>query len=337
MNAVIVKRKGSDLIVDRYQNNLSSFQLLKDFLDKNIPLALFIHGKGVLTKLLPFEEAKEKSTSGLLSKVLPNATPSEFNIQVLAVQPETSISVIRASVLNNLLNELRAVDLLSIVNIHIGKIQIQAQANTLEVSVEAFAAALSVFTRNDDGIRDSDLLSSITEEFRQKQKFERRGVTLLVACFLVLLCNYLLFENYRSESNRTAAELDLNKSALHKYEALQQEFDEKTVFLKNNGLLKTSKTSYYADDLAHDLPGEIRWQELNIHPEKKEIDPDGNSQSSYNQNIISLSGWCSKSTALNDWIKALEAKPWISKVELLDYKQDHAKKDGVFQLALSIR
>jgi Tfp pilus assembly protein PilN len=204
-----------------------------------------------------------------------------------------------------------------------------------EKSLIAFATALSYFTGNDNGILNSIQVNNLKEEFYQKQKFEVRGWAVLAVTFLILMINYFVFNNYWSKNNAMNAQLTLTQSALQRYEKLKTEFAQKKEFLEQNGLLDHSRTSYYADQLAGNLPASIQWTGLNIHPLKKKKASDETETLFFENKLISISGNCQRSTDLNDWMKEIKKQTWVKDVTLVDYKQENAKEDGVFLMEIS--
>src|SRR3989344_4284910 len=200
-----------------------------------------------------------------------------------------------------------------------------------------FAAALSYFIGMSEGFVNSDKIDSIKDDFKQKQKFQLFGWSLLIGTFVVLLVNYFVFNHYWEKSTEMNSKLVLNQSALKRYESLKAEYAQKKIFLEQNGLLESSRTSYYADRLAASLPASIQLLDMNIHPLKKKEASDISNALYFDTKTIKISGKCDRNTELNDWMKELEANIWIEKVKLVDYKQANAKDDGVFFIEILIK
>lgn len=202
--------------------------------------------------------------------------------------------------------------------------------------VIAFAAALSYFLGTDNGIEKSLVINGIKEEFKQKQKFEFAGWSLLIATFCILLGNYFIFNHYWTKTLDLSSTLSSNQSALNHYGTLNKEFAQKKDFLEQNGLLESSRTSFYADKLAENLPSSIQWIEVNIHPVKKKQSGVETEGFFFENKIIKISGKCQRSTDLNDWMKTVKLKSWISNVTLLNYTQDNATDAGSFLIEIKL-
>jgi Tfp pilus assembly protein PilN len=200
-----------------------------------------------------------------------------------------------------------------------------------------FAAALAYYTNERNDIFNSQALNQLKEEFDQKQKFELRGWILLIATFLILIANYFVFNHYWNLNKEMNTQLESAQAALTRYEKLKVEFDQKQQVLKENGLLENSRTSFYADQLARELPASIQLIGLNIHPlKKKKTGEEDKGFAFENQNIL-VSGNCQRNTELNDWMKKIKKLSWVQDVTLINYKQDNLKENGIFLIEIQIK
>jgi Tfp pilus assembly protein PilN len=200
-----------------------------------------------------------------------------------------------------------------------------------------FAGALSYFTGNTDDVFNSVLLNELKEEFHQKQKFELRGWILLVATFIILIINYLFFNNYWSKNKEMNAQLELTQVAMQRYEKLKTEFDQKKQFLEQNGLLENSRTSYYADQLSKELPASMQFTGLEIHPLKKKKTGEDDKGFLFENKLIRVTGNCQRNTELNEWMKKIKKQNWVEDVVLSNYKQDNAKENGFFLVEIKLK
>ncbi|MBA3970727.1 MAG: hypothetical protein H0X46_01020, partial [Bacteroidetes bacterium] len=132
--------------------------------------------------------------------------------------------------------------------------------------VVPFAAALSAFVDGSSGLINSESLKNAKKEFKEKQKFQLWGWSLLIATFIILLANYFVFDHYWKKQNDINSALQVNQSSLKRYELLNVEYTQKKEFLLENGLLENSRTSFYADKLAASVPASIQLLEMEIHP-----------------------------------------------------------------------
>ncbi len=201
----------------------------------------------------------------------------------------------------------------------------------------AYAAALSFFIGGDKGIANSEAITSLQENFKEKQKFHFFGWMLLIATFVILIANYFVFDHYWGKSRDINSRLVLNQSALKKYEALKIEYSQKKEFLEQNGLLENSRTSFFADRLAASIPFSIQLLDCYIYPLKKKKADDLTNAFYFDNKTIRISGTCNRNTELNDWMKTLKENHWIANINLLNYKQDNAKEAGLFFLEIKLK
>jgi len=200
-----------------------------------------------------------------------------------------------------------------------------------------FAAAVSYFVGNTEGVLNSENINILKEEQAQKRKFELTGWVALIAIFVVLLINYFTFNHYWKKSQDINSLFTQNESALQHYEALKAEYERKKGFLEQNGLLENSRTSFYADELAASLPESIQWLDVNICPVKKKQNSEEDKGIYFENRIITISGKCRRSADLNDWIKQIKKNVWINSTSLVAYKQDNANEAGLFLIKMELK
>ncbi len=382
INAVVLKKTKASLNTDKQKEGIADFEELAEFIGTELPIVLVLNGKGIVHRKISFSENDTALT--LLNKVLPNANPNEFDLQQTLISPtQVFISLIRSSVINEVLEELKKNKLTNIASCLLGPFSVNnllplinkngiangqfnfnayqlqvTEQQIADVTITAtekinedvfigdeaihskqlipFAAALSYFTGADAGIINSEDINAVKEEFKQKQKFKLIGSALLVFTFTVLLVNYFTFNHYWTKSRNMGTELTLNQSALNRCNNLKAEFNRKKEFLEQNGLLENSRTSFYADRLAESLPSSIQWIDVNIRPVKKKQDAEETEGLLFENKLIKISGRCQRSTDLNNWLKEVKAKSWISSVTLLNYKQNSAADDGLFLMEIKL-
>lgn len=201
----------------------------------------------------------------------------------------------------------------------------------------AFAGALTYFTGSAGDISNAAIVNQLKEEFRQKQKFEFRGWAILLTTFLILIINYLIFNNYWSQNKAMNTQLQLTQVAMQRFDKLKKEVDQKKQFLEQNGLLESSRTSYFADQIAKELPPSIQLTNLDIHPLKKKKPGDEGTNLLFETKVISVSGNCQQSTELNEWMKRLKKYDWTQEVTLSNYKQDNARENGFFSIEIKLK
>lgn len=382
INVIVLKKIKSIVTLEKQKTGIESFEELAQFIDTNLPITLVLNGKGIIHRKVNLSENDTSVT--ILNKVLPNANANDFNLQQTVISSsQVFVSLIRSSVVNELVEQLKKHKLTNITGCLLGpfainnilplintniisneqlrfdtyQLQIREQQITditiseseninkpiligddqiQEKLIIAYATALSYFLGSDAGIIKSEIIDDLKEEFKQKQKFEFIGWSLLIVTFAVLIVNYFVFNHYWTKTRNVSTTLTFNQSALYRYDTLKVEFAEKKKFLEQNGLLESSRTSFYADKLAGSLPLSIQWIDVNIHPVKKKQVNDETEGFFFENKSVKISGKCQRSTDLNDWMKEVKLKSWISSVTLLNYTQDNATDDGLFLIEIKL-
>lgn len=210
--------------------------------------------------------------------------------------------------------------------IRIGEEQVPALLLT------AFAAAFGHFTGMPVAV-SAEQFTAAREEFRQKRRFRLGAAALLVTVLLVLLVNYLAFQHYWDEKGRLDAQLSLSGGEWQRYQLLEKKLSEKQQFLEGSGLLRASRTSFYADELAADLPAELTLTRLNLMPRLAVTNSD---TLAFQPGVAVVEGWCRQSVELNRWIGQLKEKNWIRNVSLQSYNQAKGDDHGEFSIRIDI-
>ncbi len=201
--------------------------------------------------------------------------------------------------------------------------------------VICFAAAFQYFIKDESLQVGIPAIATGKEEYKQRQLFQLTGWGILIVFLSVLMINYFVFNHYWNKKNEISSKVSMNQAELSKLEKLENEVTEKQQFFEKTGLLEASRTSYYADQLAQDLPNTIQLTMLDISPLVKKINVE--ESISFLAKTIEVSGNCKKSNELNNWIKIIKKKKWVNEVALLNYSQDKSKDDGEFSIELKIK
>lgn len=199
----------------------------------------------------------------------------------------------------------------------------------------AFASASGYFISKGEAV----LIPEITgqqQEFRHRKIFQMAGWAALIIFFSSLLLNFFLFSHYNSRAQELNAKVFKSRDELAGIASLQGELQQKQKFLDRMGLLESSRTSYYADRIATDLPKQVQLSEMFICPVEKNTNA-GKKELSFIPNAIRIEGKCRKSAELNDWIKLLKEKDWIKSVNVLNYTQENNGEPGEFRLMVNTR
>ncbi|HET6243895.1 MAG: hypothetical protein H0V01_04415 [Bacteroidetes bacterium] len=178
------------------------------------------------------------------------------------------------------------------------------------------------------------LVKESREELVQKKLFQFTGISALVVFLTILFFNFFLFNYYGDQVQQMNAAFSGKKEQLEIVNELNTKVKEKQDFLEKTGLKGSSKTSFYADRIAFDLPETIQLTHLYLHPSEKKIKKDD--PFVFLKNTIVVKGNCKKSTELNEWIRTIKQMKWVNDVSVINYKQENYKEPGEFEIIITI-
>lgn len=199
----------------------------------------------------------------------------------------------------------------------------------------AFASAFQYFNPIDLVESNIQYVLTAREEFKNEVKFKKSGVAVLAGFFLILLANFVLFSYLSGKVNSKSAAAAIGKGELTLIDSLNQQIAERTLFLNKSGLSEPSRTSYYADQIAQNLPENITLTSMIIQPVKQDIEDEDRLE--FENRKILVKGKCPYSLDVNEWVKSLRNKNWVSSITLLNYQQKQEGDKGEFLVEIIFR
>ena len=216
------------------------------------------------------------------------------------------------------------------VNYNIGSITVH-EKNLISASI----AYQFIMGHKDYKVQNVPLIIQAERRVEQKRKFEARLAFILVFFLAILTVNYFVFEHYWNKRNVLASQFVLNQDAFSRLEKLKADFSERERFLQTTGFLESSRLSYYADQVALNLPESIFLTRMNLNPQKLKMGDKGDL--AFNNKTVTVSGTCRKSTEINEWIKLLKQKPWIKDLVMVNYSFDTSRELADFTIEISTK
>ncbi|MGE0637859.1 MAG: hypothetical protein AB7G44_08380 [Bacteroidia bacterium] len=370
-NLITIERKKESLLITNKINNVTDIQKVIEALDINSPVVIVVNGKGIMHRKL---QANNRQGASSISAVLPNAKEDDFYIQkfsddfvsiirksvldkIVGVFLAAKIWVCEVSVgpfslqtLNSFIsvNEgamyagdfkvlfvegkislIEAKEAIIDSTIHVGNEQLK------QSELIPFAAAFGYILKDSNRpIIQIASIESTAKEFFYSKVFKATGWSVLITFFVLLLVNFVLFSVYTEKLNVAQASLTLGQQQIQEYTRLKNELSEKEKFLREAGLSGSSRTSFFADRIAMDLPHDILLEQLLINPSEKKIRE--GEQADFIQKVIVVKGSCDNSPVLNAWLKILKENDWVRDVEVLNYDHSGSGSKGVFELRIKV-
>ncbi len=196
------------------------------------------------------------------------------------------------------------------------------------------AALELILKRNTRTTNINEKTKVLTDDFKQDRIFNQGLKAGVITILSVLLINFFVFNHYYNGVNTLRETSQLITTS--KEQILQLDTKVSKTEKMIDDLLKssTSRSSFYASDLIHDIPETILLSTLNYQPLLKRIKDDKPILTDTN-NLL-LSGASSDRQLFSTWISSLEAKPWIAHVEIISY-EDVSTSKALFSLKLTMQ
>ncbi len=364
--AVVLELKGG--VISKLEEIEGPDFTCLEALDKGVPVALSISGRGVIGKEV---SAKAISEGRAVELVLPNAKSDDFYLQLEG----TFATISRKDHVQKIVEELSGLGF-SVCDVSLGGIPLQSlngilgnpeliQAGPHQLQTHEGKLSSYLFKPNDSStifmIGEEKIkpelalaytlafqqlapIASIVitdgpwetnrEELKQQKLFKLTGWGILMLFLVALMTNYFVFSHFEQKKNELSSQLGMYQGLLDRSDSLKKEVEEKQHFLEGAGWTKPSRTSYYADQIALTVPKSVLLKELNLHTLDKKASREQR-KNIFLADRLQLQGECSKVTELNPWIETLKGMDWITDVEV-NYAYDQKERVGNFIIDIQL-
>lgn len=156
----------------------------------------------------------------------------------------------------------------------------------------------------------------------------------LVFIFAALIINFLVFNHYFNKLKTLEQSAKVNQNIKAQVAGLNEKVSKSQKMVDDLLNNNNSKSSYFINEIAKDLPASVQLKELNYQPLLKRIKAEEAIKNE--EEVILVSGESTDSNIFSDWIALLEKKKWLSKVEVTDYADISTRRaDFKFKILLS--
>jgi len=366
-NVILFKKKKEKLKIVKRQEKVNSINELLKITGKYCSFILHFTGKGVLNK-------KIENRPNYRSKIFMNVNLEDFHFTDVETQSYIFSSVIRKNVVDDIIGEFNTKlnHVISISSgpfisqviknkiipnsVIVNKSSLEfdknilvdfsketkeiakeyalegnQQVNNLELATFAHAD-LFFFPKENYILPEDEKFSEGKQETEQKNIFIRFGASMLVFFLVVLIGNMVYLDNLNEDININHQELSVSEQTLQEVVKLTDEKNRKEKMLKSSGLLNRQFLSFYLKELSNSTPNNISFTNVSIRPLLNEIK--NNYKIEIEENTIYIIGETISSNLLSEWIKKIERKNWINKIDILNYY--YSKGRGEFELKIEI-
>jgi hypothetical protein len=198
----------------------------------------------------------------------------------------------------------------------------------------AFGSAFSYFNKVPFLKSNISSVSSEYDEFKGEMKLKKTSVLILIISLFLLLSNLATFIYLNEQVKKKSKLALLSSMEFNTVDSLKQSIAARRSLLAKSGLSEPSRTSFYADEIAKDLPEVVTLTAMDIQPRKKTGDDER--RIVFENKKILVTGKSKFSIDVNQWIRVMRAKEWINSITLLSYTQKE-KDQGEFSLEIMVK
>lgn len=343
---VELSRKKDSITITK-EASYHSFDELLSTVEKGALIGIRLSGKGVLSK--KFDSAIPETQ--LLSQLLPNAKPDDFYVQTNEHNSKTNASIIRKELLIEWVEKFEQYFLVTIelgnesqevLEQYINYSETEDQEITIgdqklnKESLPAFSAAFKAILNIDEATLTLTTTSHQHDEYFQKRIFQLAGVTTLGLSLIILLANFILFQNYRTANAEVSQEAAKYMSINATKDSLRTVIDQREDFLAKTGWLSDNIISKQLDAIASIMPSELLLNSMVFNPLDEKLTREFR-KNQFTTGVIHIAGETSNTVALNQWVSDINKMKTVTKTDIIKYEYDSRNRVGLFKIAVRTR
>ncbi|MEM0578691.1 PilN domain-containing protein [Flavobacterium polysaccharolyticum] len=365
-HVLTVKRKGTKLTIIALES-FNEFDDLEKKVNQNLPLLLFIDGKGVLNKAIDFNNEEDlrwyknidlnsiyhtslKSSNvdfiSFCRKNIIDDILSKFkknNFQIIDVYLGSFISAILIKSIkketiftNDLLLEFKNEELYRFekqasltkkVSYNIGN---ETITNT---HLPLYASAVNFFVKSKE-ISKTKIETLNSEEIIYKKAFNYFGIIILISFLITLLISFFLIQHYISKNAALNIQNIYTDKNYQQTLDLEKQKENKQRILLESGFSSSKFLSFYSYEIIKTVPKDVSLTVLEITPLSKETKKE--QKLIFESNTIHVSGETFNESSFNTWMESLKKMNWLSNFEILSLKKDKKNKSH-FEIKIIIK
>jgi len=171
------------------------------------------------------------------------------------------------------------------------------------------------------------------EALLAKRKLTVNAAAILVAFFILLLVNFVIFSSLYSDNNQLTDKVSQLTQSSISIQGVQDQVTQKVALLKELGWDGNINKSVLVDQLAALMPEDITLDAVDVNPVDQE-------QSRLQKTVafhdgqITLSGRSDKIIPLNEWIARIKTKAWVKDIQLDNYSFNNEQNTGLFTVVI---
>ncbi|HTK18443.1 MAG TPA: hypothetical protein VL442_02970 [Mucilaginibacter sp.] len=180
---------------------------------------------------------------------------------------------------------------------------------------------------------NADRLDNVLQKRLSDQKIKVQGAIVLMAIFILLLINFVLFSWLNSSNNTLSEQVSRYTQNSSNQQELNLQVKQKEMRLKALGWDGGINKSTLIDQLASLLPTEVTLKEIAINPIELVNSRTQKSLVFYDRKIW-ITGISEKIIPVNEWIARIKTRHWIKNIQLENYAFNSELNTGQFTITI---
>jgi Tfp pilus assembly protein PilN len=159
--------------------------------------------------------------------------------------------------------------------------------------------------------------NSLQHDFEQSRIFNlvlTRGLGIIL---MLLLVNFLLFNNYTRKTDLINSELRINEDFNNSLTKLSEEVNKKKKIAAEVFSTDNTDVTFLVNKIGETIPESILLDELAYQPSEKNVKVD--KEIKIRHQTIIIKGISKNNDTFSNWISLLEKEPWVDKVTVLNF------------------
>ncbi|WP_448698209.1 hypothetical protein ACFGVR_15430 [Mucilaginibacter sp. AW1-3] len=167
-----------------------------------------------------------------------------------------------------------------------------------------------------------------------RKKLQAYGGMALIAVFLLLLVNFILFSWVSNDNAQMAYRVSRSAKSTEDIKGIQDQIKVKEQELRILGWDDGTNKAYLLDQMASCLPSEMTWKQVEVNP----VDINQSRIQKllvFKDRQIIVTGLSAKILPVNEWMARLKTQKWVKDIRLENYTLNTEKDSGQFTLTIS--
>ncbi|WP_299627674.1 hypothetical protein [uncultured Tenacibaculum sp.] len=334
--------------------------------DNQDHIVLVVNNKQVLSKNLDKLNDEKKV---LFKRAYPSLSLNDFYVQITELLNHISISVIRESYIIELTKSFSNHQI-EVLDIYLGNASFSSLANIVQESqVYTSNAKLKITEEKVESIESKSfesenylinglqinskyilslnaivnfyLIKNVAYENSKLNDFKNRKIfnlgykTVLGIIFMLVLANFMFFNNYNTKVNNLSQQLEVKKGVKLKLKKLKANVKKKQKLLAELQNSSSFSVSKYADQVVAEMPSSIILSDIIYQPLSRPLKKD--KETNFKTKEIEIKGLLSDYVEFTEWIDGIEKKSWVKELSQLTTEKEKKKKNSNFHILIRVK